>query len=50
MLCSPRTERGGGVMAGFVQIIEMQTSRFDEVEALGNDIRDRLDDGLTTLR
>jgi hypothetical protein len=32
-------------MAGFVQIIEMQTSRFDEVEALGNDIRDRLDDG-----
>ena len=32
-------------MAGFVQIIEMQTSRFDEVEALGNEIRDRLDDG-----
>lgn len=32
-------------MAGFVQIIELQTSRFDEVEALGNDIRDRLDDG-----
>ena len=32
-------------MAGFVQIIEMQTSKFDEVEALGNEIRDRLDDG-----
>ena len=32
-------------MGGFVQIIEMQTSRYDEVEALGNEIRDRLDDG-----
>ena len=32
-------------MAGFVQIIEMQTSRFDDVEALANEIRDRLDDG-----
>jgi len=32
-------------MAGFIQIIEMQTSRFDEVEALGNEIRNRLDDG-----
>jgi hypothetical protein len=32
-------------MASFVQIIEMQTSKFDEVEALGNEIRDRLDDG-----
>jgi hypothetical protein len=31
--------------AGFIQIIEMQTSRFDEVEALGNEIRGRLDDG-----
>jgi hypothetical protein len=32
-------------MAGFIQIIEMQTSRFEEVEALGNEIRNRLDDG-----
>ena len=32
-------------MAGFVQIIEFQTSRRDEVEALGREIRDRLDDG-----
>jgi len=32
-------------MAGFVQIIEFQTSRPDEVEALGREIRDRLDDG-----
>ena len=32
-------------MAGFIQIIEMQTSRFDEVEALGNEIRTKLDDG-----
>jgi hypothetical protein len=32
-------------MAGFVQIIELQTSRFDEIEALGKEIRSRLDDG-----
>jgi hypothetical protein len=32
-------------MAGFVQIIEMQTSRFDEIQALGKEIRSRLDDG-----
>ena len=32
-------------MAGFVQIIEMQTSRIDEVEALITELRDRLDDG-----
>jgi hypothetical protein len=32
-------------MAGFIQIIELQTSRFDEVEALGKEIRARLDDG-----
>ena len=32
-------------MAGFVQIIEFETSRRDEVEALGHEIRDRLDDG-----
>ncbi len=32
-------------MSGFVQIIEFQTSRLDEVEALGREIRDRLDDG-----
>ena len=32
-------------MGGFIQFIEMQTSRFDEVEALGKEIRARLDDG-----
>jgi hypothetical protein len=32
-------------MAGFIQIIEMQSSRYDEVEALGNEIRAKLDDG-----
>ena len=32
-------------MGGFIQIIEIQTSRFDEVEALGKEIRGRLDDG-----
>lgn len=32
-------------MGGFIQIIEMQTSRFDEVETLGKEIRARLDDG-----
>jgi hypothetical protein len=32
-------------MGGFIQIIELQTSRFDEVEALGKEIRARLDDG-----
>ena len=32
-------------MAGFVQIIEMQTSRIDEVEALIRELRNRLDDG-----
>ena len=30
---------------GFVQIIEIQTSRVDEVEALGRDIREKLEDG-----
>jgi hypothetical protein len=33
------------VMTGFVQIIEMQTSRIDEVEALIRELRNRLDDG-----
>jgi hypothetical protein len=33
------------MMAGFMQIIEMQTSRIDEVEALIRELRDRLDDG-----
>jgi hypothetical protein len=33
------------VMTGFVQIIEMQTSRIDEVEALLRELRNRLDDG-----
>ena len=32
-------------MAGFTQIIEMQTSRIDEVEALLRELRTRLDDG-----
>jgi hypothetical protein len=32
-------------MAGFIQIIEMQTSRIDEVEALLRELRSRLDDG-----
>jgi hypothetical protein len=32
-------------MAAFVQIIEMQTSRIDEVEGLIRELRDRLDDG-----
>jgi len=32
-------------MAGFMQIIEMQTSRIEEVEALIRELRDRLDDG-----
>jgi hypothetical protein len=32
-------------MAGFIQIIEMQTSRIDEVEALIRELRNRLDDG-----
>jgi hypothetical protein len=34
-----------GTMAGFTQIIEMQTSRIDEVEALLRELRSRLDDG-----
>ena len=33
------------VEMGFVQIIEFQTSRLDEVEALGRDISEKLDDG-----
>ena len=32
-------------MAGFVQIIEIQTSRIDDVEALSQQVRSRLDDG-----
>jgi hypothetical protein len=32
-------------MAGFVQIIQIQTSRIEEVERLGKDIQHRLDDG-----
>lgn len=32
-------------MGRFVQIIEMQTSRFDEIEAVIKEIRTRLDDG-----
>lgn len=35
-------------MAGFTQIIEMQTSRIDEVEALIRELRNRLDDGQST--
>jgi hypothetical protein len=37
-------------MAGFAQIIEMQTSRIDEVEALIRELRDRLDDGGSSAR
>jgi hypothetical protein len=33
------------MMAGFTQIIEMQTSRIDEVEALIGELRSRLDAG-----
>ncbi len=32
-------------MGRFVQIIEMQSSRFDEIEAVISEIRTRLDDG-----
>jgi hypothetical protein len=32
-------------MSGFVQIIELRTSRIEDVEALLVDIRSRLDDG-----
>jgi hypothetical protein len=32
-------------MAGFVQIIQIQTSRIDEVDRLGKEIQQRLDDG-----
>jgi hypothetical protein len=32
-------------MAGFMQIIEFQTSRFDEITKLLEEIRTRLDDG-----
>jgi hypothetical protein len=32
-------------VAGFIQIIEFQTSRFDEAEALGREVQSRLDDG-----
>jgi hypothetical protein len=34
-----------GVMGGFVQFIEMQTSRIDEIEALLGELRNRLEDG-----
>jgi hypothetical protein len=39
------TDRLEAAMAGFIQIIEMQTSRFDEIEELLKEIRSRLDDG-----
>jgi hypothetical protein len=35
----------GEIVAGFIQIIEFQTSQLDEVEALGREVRDQLDDG-----
>jgi hypothetical protein len=35
-------------MTGFIQIIEMQTSRFAEIEELLKEIRSRLDDGRTS--
>ena len=34
-------------MAGFVQIIEFKTSRIDEIEALGNEMRDEANAGST---
>lgn len=38
-------------MAGFVQIIEFKTSRIDEVEALGNEMRAARDaDGASSVR
>jgi hypothetical protein len=42
--CSATTIEGG-VMGGFVQIIEMQTSRIDEIEELLRELRNRLDEG-----
>jgi hypothetical protein len=35
----------GCIMAGFVQIIEIQTSRIGDVEAIGQQVQRRLDDG-----
>jgi quinol monooxygenase YgiN len=35
-------------MAGFIQIIEFQTSRFDQFEAIDREARSRLDDGSPT--
>jgi hypothetical protein len=32
-------------MTGFVQIIEIQTSRIDDVNAIGHEVQRRLDDG-----
>jgi hypothetical protein len=32
-------------VTGFVQIIEIQTSRIDDVEAIGQQVQRRLDDG-----
>ena len=40
-----RTRSQGCVMAGFIQIIEIQTSRIDDVEAIGQQVQRRLDDG-----
>ncbi len=38
-------------MAGFVQIIEFKTSRIDEIEALGNEMRAARDaDGASSVR
>ena len=37
-------------MAGFVQIIEMQTSRIDEVMALTDELRSRASEGATVRR
>ena len=37
-------------MGGFVQIIEMQTSRIDEIEALLSELRNRLDGPSTAPR
>ncbi len=37
-------------MAGFVQIIELQTSRIDEVMALTDELRSRATEGSTVQR
>jgi quinol monooxygenase YgiN len=40
----------GGIMAGFVQIMELQTSRIDELKALTDKMREDIGDVMTTSR